>query len=213
MKMKRRGFLKLLSIASGGLIPTQVTAVMTRNDVYVNQRLGVGFRAPHGWHFYSAYDTDQMHHAQHLRLELAEIDDFITELKERPLVALGQHPATKDEKQQTFSPSIVIRLELNDEHFSLEDMISGSNLYLSRLTRGYQSIDSKLGQVSGYPAAFGRYRYLFEAKNMKATPIVGRSCLICVDHYCYSINMYNHDPEDPLLSKEFNQFIQSIHIL
>ena len=87
------------------------------------------------------------------------------------------------------------------------------NLFLKHLTRGYQNLGAKLGQVSGYPAAFGHYRYLFEAKGMKATPIVGRSCLISVDHYCYSINMYNHDPEDLHLIRAFDQCIQSIQIL
>jgi len=213
MEINRRGFLRLLGIASAGLAVDPARAVLARNEVYVNQRLGIAFQAPQRWHFYSVSEMEGMYDAQLFRAEFAEVEELMSELKNQPLVALGKYPAEQESIHHTFSPSIVIRLELNEEELSLEEMISGSDLFLSQWTHGYKSISVAFDQVCGYPAALGKYRYIFEAEGMKDTPIVGRSCLIEIDRYCYSINMYNYDPEDMEISSIFDRFLTSIQLL
>ena len=212
--MNRRAFLKLLSIAKAGLASDTSQAVFARNDVYVNRHLGIAFQAPPSWHFYTVHDMNQIHDAQLPRAADSVVAELVSELKSQPLVALGERPITDERSGAVaFSPSIVVRLELNEDNWSLADVISRSNLLLSRITTGYQEKRTEFTRVCGYPAALGTYRYLFEAEKMAGTPIIGRSCIIDVGRYLYSINMYNHDPEKPKITQYLDDFVDSIQLL
>ena len=93
MSVNRRNFLKLLSAATVGLISDPLSTVIAHNHIYVNKHLGIAFKAPIDWHFYTTHSIKRMHDAQIMRADRAEIEDLVHELKNQPLVALGRDPS------------------------------------------------------------------------------------------------------------------------
>jgi hypothetical protein len=210
----RRSFLKLLGAATAGLAMPPSFAVVANNEVYVNKQLGVAFRIPQGWHFYTVHDMDEMFDGQILRPDAPFVEEYLEELRGQPLVSIGMLPPDGALGQRRFSPGIVLRLEANADGMVLENALDECNSYLERLVTGFRALAIRPeSRISGYRALRGKYGYLFEAEDMEPTPIIGRSCIIEAESRFLSFNMYNHDPEDPGIDAMFDLLEASVVIL
>jgi hypothetical protein len=155
-----------------------------------------------------------MYDSQISKPDAPHIDEYIEELRSQPLVSIGMYPPDEEEDKKRFSPSIVLRLEPKDESIEFENILNDSNSYLESLTKDFRTLESRpISYICGYRALQGKYGYLYEAKGMASTPIIGRSCIIDVGAHFYSFNMYNNDPENLGIDTMFDQLESSIMIL
>lgn len=99
-------------------------------------------------------------------------------------MTLNELITTKNEKNHVrdhnsnlklFENLPTVHKRINEGDLPLEEVISGSNLLLSQLTTDYQEISADFGRVCGYPAVFGKYRYLFEAEGMVSRELKPRA--------------------------------------
>ena len=213
MKTNRRQFLKLFSLATVDLTVDPLQSVITHREIYINRSLGIAFKTPPKWHFYSAHRMKAMHDEQITQPSQLLVNELLDELKNQPLVTLGKDPEHQPYRRPKFSPSIVIRLEPLEDKTSLFELYTASNLFLDEVCKDYQNLGMRFGEISGYQALFGQYSYLFEAQGMQSTPITGSSCMIETQSHYYSINMYNYTPEDPSIRSHFRDFLTDFIIL
>lgn len=203
----------MIGVATAGLALPPSFAVVANNEIYVNKKLGIAFRIPKGWYFYSVQKMDEMYDSQILKPDAPHLEEYFEELKSQPLVSIGMHPPDEEGRKQ-FSPSIVLRLEAKDEDIEFVDIINDSNSYLESITNGFRAIENRAeSRICGYRALHGKYGYLFEAEGMDSTPIIGRSCIIELQSHYYTFNMYNNDPETPGIDAMFDLLESSIMIL
>lgn len=201
-------------MATAGLAISPSLAVVANNEIYVNKKLGIAFRIPGGWHFYSVQKMHEIFDAQILKPDAPLIGEYLEELKSQSLVSIGMHPPDDGKGNKQFSPSIVLRLEAKDECIEFEDILDDSNSYLESVTNGFRAIENRpVSRICGYRALKGKYGYLFEAEGMSPTPIIGRSCIIELESHFYTFNMYNSDPENQEIDAMFDQLESSIMIL
>lgn len=213
MGVSRRSFLKMAGMATAGLALNPLIPVVANNEIYLNKKLGIAFRIPKEWYFYDVQKMDEMCDSQILKPDAPNIEEYFEELRNQPLVSIGMHPPDVGVNKK-FSPSIVLRLETKDENIEFEKILDDSNSYIESVTRDFRAIENKpVSEICGYRALHGKYGYLFEAKGMTSTPIIGRSCIIEVASYYYSFNMYNYDPENLGIDKMYDQLESSIMIL
>ena len=217
MTTSRRTFLRLLGLASVGLVVDPKLAVIANNEVYVNSELGIAFKIPSAWHFYNVQYVRRMHNKQVLKLDASSLREILKELNERPLVTFGMHPEDDHDTNSStaiqFSPSIVLRVEQHGG-VTLDEIPYYSDRFLKNAVKDYSSIGShQFLEISGYRSVIRKYRYLYEAAGMNPTPIIGRSCIIDAETHFYSFNMYNYDPEDSYVEECFTQLESSVAIL
>ena len=201
-------------MATAGMALNPLIPVVANNEIYVNKKLGIAFRIPKGWYFYKVQKMNEMYDSQIFKPDAPHIDEYREELRSQPLVSIGMLPPDDDKGKKQFSPSIVLRLEAKDESIEFDDILSDSNSYLESITNDFRALGNRpISDICGYRALHGKYSYLFEAKGMAPTPIIGRSCIIEAESHFYSFNMYNHNPENFGIETMFDQLESSIMIL
>ncbi|NQZ59843.1 MAG: twin-arginine translocation signal domain-containing protein, partial [Lentisphaeraceae bacterium] len=143
MSVSRRSFLKLLTMATAGMALNPLMPVVANNEIYVNKKLGIAFRIPKGWYFYTVQKMNEMCDSQTFKADAPYIDEYREELLSQPLVSIGMLPPDDDKVKNKFSPSIILRLEAKDDSIEFDDILSDSNSYLESVTKDFRPLENR----------------------------------------------------------------------
>lgn len=209
MGIGRRQFLKLFGsvIASASTSPLQ--AIIVDGDLYINRALGLAFRKPPGWHYFSIESFENVRSDQIL-LD-GELSEAIVSA-EGPVVVM-----TQNSPDITDRPGPCITVYVEPFHYqegeSLIGFLPSINATYNKILSGYvQSGAANELEVSGCESISYKSRFLFEHKSF-SLPANHRAMIVVREPYIYTFNMFEYPTEQVASVGEYDRFISSIALV
>lgn len=191
--------------ASAAVSPLQ--AVIIDDDLYINQRLGLSFRKPQGWHYVSIKTfkslRDEYALASHNEVLNDEMRDWAL-----PIVSITKYPL-----HDRPGPSIVIYVERNELEagetlLSVMPMIQD---YQSGLLLDYEREGNyRAGWISGCESVEYFSRFFYERRMQPAVPVRNRSLCSVRAPVMYTMQMMDIPDRNITAQREFDEFVRSI---
>jgi hypothetical protein len=144
MGLGRRQFLRLTSIALGGLAINPLQAVVTSDNVYINRKLGILFHKPSSWGFIHVKDFGKLKDSQILGNGWEEMKDEVWQDLGDPICIATKYYEDKPKYKGVFSPTITLNITpqsvLEDlGHESFEELMELSAYGTSQLLEGFKT--------------------------------------------------------------------------
>lgn len=219
MGIGRREFVRLASIAIGGLTVSPLQSVVAQNDLYLNRKLGIMFHKPAGWRFVSVKDFGDLKKQQKLDSNWVETyDDPWEELPDPVCIATKYDYEDDDnEVESRFSPTISLQVSHRSEFQEweqdyIEDM---SVLHISDMLRDFKVIKYyPLQQISGCPMQEIDTEYLFEHEKLP-DPLLVQMKVYKINHngFFYDFSCHQSEEQGELALREFEMLKKSIRLI
>jgi len=207
MGVSRREFLKMAAAAAVSAAVNPLQAVIIDEDLYINQRLGLSFKKPHGWHYVSVKTfkalRDEYSLASHSEVLNEEMRDWVL-----PIVSITKFPL-----DDMPGPSIVVYVEKNglEAGESLLSVIPMIQDYQSSLFLGYEREGNyRAGRISGCESVEYFSRFFYERRMQPAVPVRNRSLCSVRAPVMYTMQMMDIPDRNITAQREFDEFIRSI---
>lgn len=207
MGVSRREFLKMAAAAAASAAVNPLQAVIIDDNLYINQRLGLAFRKPEGWHYVSIKTfralRDEYSLASHSEVLNEEMRDWTL-----PIVSITKYPL--DNRP---GPSIVVYVERNELEAD-ESLLSVMPLiqeYQSGLFVDYEREGNyRAGRISGCESVEYFSRFVYERRSQPGVPVRNR-CLCSVrDPVMYTMQMMDIPDRNMTAQREFDGFVSSV---
>jgi hypothetical protein len=191
------------------------------DDLYVNRKLGIAFRKPHGWTFADAREMGKLQAGQVLDLEDTELARELVSSTELPILTISRDGLSENARR--FTPGVTIFLDRFDflnalpENYrvevpplgNLEDDIESCRSIL----RGFEVVSAPASrQVSKCDAAEYRSTFVFEHENMRPTKVRMRTLAIYQRPAFYTLRMYD-SADEPDCVFDFAAFVESVRMM
>ena len=207
MGVSRREFLKMAAAAAASAAVNPLQAVIIDDDLYINQRLGLAFRKPQGWHYVSIKSfkalRDEYSLASHSEVLNEEMRDWTL-----PIVSVTKYPLDK-----RLGPSIVVYVERNalEADESLLSVMPLIQAYQAGLFVDYaREGNYRAGRISGCESVEYFSRFVYERRSQPAVPVRNRSLCSVRDPVMYTMQMMDIPEQDMTAQHEFDAFVSSI---
>ncbi len=191
--------------ASAAVSPLQ--AVIIDDDLYINQRLGLSFRKPRGWHYVSVKTfkalRDEYSLASHNEVLNEEMRDWALPIVSITKYLLNDRPG----------PSIVVYVERNELQAgeSLLSVMPMIQDYQSGLFPDYEREGNyRAGRISGCESVEYFSRFVYESTMRTAVPVRNRSLCSVRDPVMYTMQMMDIPDRNITAQGEFDEFVRSI---
>lgn len=212
MGIGRREFIKLFSGAIASLVTNPQSAVAVVEELYVNRKLGIGFRCPAGWAFADVKEMGEIKAGQILDIDDSELASLILDMSELPIVTITQESLSGDANR--FTPGATVFVDVDEEiagepilEAATED-IKACHYMLRELVVVHQPTYLS---ISGCDAAEYTASFLFEHVNMVPTPVRMRTLLIRQPPKLYTFRLYDSPVTNLIVN--YDQFVQSVALL
>lgn len=220
MGIGRREFLRLTSVALGGLAINPMQAVVTTTDFYINKKLGILFYKPSSWGFISVKDFGKLKDAQILGNGWDESKDEVWQELGEPICIITKYYQDEPRYKGVFSPTITVNItpkeELEDIGIqSFEELIGmseyGASLFLKDLT-----IITRYDPyyISGCKFYESDAEYIFEHLEIE-NPLKVELKVLQAEHngFYYDFNCHQSSAQNQSASFEFEAFKKSIKLI
>lgn len=207
--------------ALASLAVTRSSAVLIRDEDYINRKLGIAFRKPDGWVFSDVLKMGEIAKGQLLKLNDPELLEEFAPDRSLPVLTISRELLSAQATR--FTPGINIFLtrlssELKQSGFELQapfesvtDDIESNQLLLSEfeITTHPKSCLLSECDAADYTATF-----LFEHANL-ARPVPVRMRTVCIhqDPAFYTIRMYDAPKNRSADTVDYEQFLQNVRMV
>ncbi|MBU1190512.1 MAG: hypothetical protein KKA36_02835 [Gammaproteobacteria bacterium] len=197
----------MAAMAAAATAANPLQAVLVDDDLYINQRLGLSFRKPSGWHYESIMNfkklRDEYSVAAHSEVLNDEMQDWSL-----PIATITKYPL-----KDRLGPSIVVYVEPNALE-SEETLLSVMPLlqeYLAGLFLNYERVGNyRGGVVSGCETVEYYSKFIYERAMRKSIPVRNKSLCSVRDPVMYTMHMMDIPELNIDAQEEFNVFVNSI---
>jgi hypothetical protein len=207
MGVTRREFLKMAAAAASATAVNPLQAILIDNDRYINQRLGLSFVKPKGWHYESLKSFKKLRNeysvATHSEVLKEEMNGWTM-----PIVTITKFPLN-----EKLGPSIVVYVERNEleEGESLISVMPMIQEYHSTLFKDYSRLGNyRAGKLSNCETVEYLSKFIYERKIFKPIEVRNRSLCSIRDPVMYTIHMMDVPSRHIDAQTEFNQFVNSV---
>ncbi|MGZ8538302.1 MAG: hypothetical protein ACXWV9_08575 [Flavisolibacter sp.] len=220
MGIGRREFLKLTSLALGGLAVNPLQAVVTNSDVYINKKLGILFHKPTTWEFVSIKDFGMLKKGQILGNGMDDFKDQIWEDFGDPICIITKYYPETPKNKGIFSPTITLHItpveEFKDiEYENFKELMQMSEYSTTRFLTQFKVVKRHL-PYNLSASKFYEYdaEYLFEHVDLKE-PLKVELKVLKTEHngFYYDFNCHQSSAANQTANKEFEQFKASIKLI
>lgn len=220
MGIGRREFLRLTSLALGGLIVNPLQAVVTADNVYINKKLGILFHKPASWGFVSVKDFGKLKDAQILGNGWEESKDEVWQDLGDPICIVTKYYQDEPGLKGIFSPTITLnitpRSELEDiEVGSFEELIIMSEHGAAQILKDFTVIKRHEPYlISGCRFYEFDAEYMFEHIEIEK-PLKVELKVLKAEHngFYYDFNLHQSSAQGQIAHREFEAFKRSIQLI
>ncbi|MFD2600562.1 hypothetical protein [Flavobacterium suzhouense] len=218
MGIGKREFLKLIGLASTGILLDPYLSVFTNNDTYVNKKLGVIFDKPHGWGFIKVSDFGKLKDKQ--IFEEGWNKDIEWEDIGYPICIATKYYEDTPENKGIFSPTIMLNITPKEDLYpfgcrTLEEVIEDSAMGTEAFLKDFRVIKRKTPyQLSGITFHEFECEYMFEHIDI-SYPLKVELTSIKAEHngFYYDFNLHQSYAQNQTAQLEFERFKQSIKLI
>ncbi|MEJ7739620.1 MAG: hypothetical protein WKF97_19520 [Chitinophagaceae bacterium] len=220
MGIGRREFLRLTSLAIGGVAVDPLQAVVTTNNVYINKKIGILFHKPSPWGFINVKDFGKLKDSQILGNGWNEIKEEVWEDLGDPVCIATKYYQDRPEYKGLFSPTITLNItpksELEDLGYeSFEELMEMSAYGTSQLLEEFKIIKSYDPYfICG--CKFYEYdaEYLFQHIEIDK-PLKVELKVLKAEHngFYYDFNCHQSSAQNQIAHNEFEMFKKSIKLI
>ena len=214
MGIGRREFLKLF----GGAIATQSSAIHILDDLYVNWKLGIAFRKPHGWTFGDVQEMGKVVAGQILDFDDVDLATELADSAELPILTISKDRLSADADR--FTPGITIYLDFIEDFpgdVEIEpafENVSGDIHSCELMLKDFRVTSSpQPTQISECDAVEYGAAFVFEHENMEPTPVRMRTLTIYQIPAIYTLRMYDSPISEPNLIFDYTPFVNSVKLV
>jgi hypothetical protein len=207
MGVTRREFLKMAAAAAAATAANPLQAILIDDDRYINQRLGLSFAKPNGWHYESLKSFKELRNeysvATHNEVLKEEMNGW-----NMPIVTIAKFPLN-----EKIGPSIVVYVEHNEleEGESLLSVMPMIQDCSSTLFKNYSRVGNyRAGKLSNCETVEYLSEFIYERKIFKPLEVRNRSLCSVRDPVMYTIHMMDMPSRQIDAQAEFDEFIRSI---
>lgn len=216
MTLGRRHFLKFAASAIAGSQIDGLSTFHTPPILFVDKKLGFGFKIPHGWHLETfRNDFNKLLGGQKLAEPHSDDKEHLKDLGQGLMATLSKYPLEKNHTQK-FSPSITFFKDPDDCLNECQDLLDLSALAISGysevLTNYECSSPPEYLNRKDYLIVRSKSKFLFEHDDVEPSLIDNETFIIHHQKSIYTIHLYDSPYIGDTSQSEFELFKESLHI-
>ncbi len=220
MGIGRLEFLRLTTMALGGLAGNPLQSVITNNNIYINKKLGILFHKPDYWEFINVKDFGKLKDAQVLGNGWEDKKDEVWKELGEPICIATKYYQDKPEHRNIFSPTITLNITPIEElknigHESFEELIGMSEYGAGQLLKDFTVVKRhEPSFISGCKFYEFDAEYTFEHIEIDK-PLKVELKVLKTEHkgFYYDFNCHQSSTQKQTAYRELEEFKKSIKLI